>query len=90
MLLLILAWQLVLGRWQEIAFLDFDNRRRDRRIIVQMVGEAQFVIGHLSLVTCEKQETNDPWLTIALFSLHLNMTIPKTWAKQLHFATGAG
>jgi len=31
--------QLMLGTWQEIAFLDFDNRRRSRRIIVQMVGE---------------------------------------------------
>lgn len=30
---------LILGTWQEIAFLDFDNRQRDRRIIVQMVGE---------------------------------------------------
>jgi len=31
--------QLTLGTWQEIAFLDFDNRQRNRRIIVQMVGE---------------------------------------------------
>lgn len=31
--------QLILGTWQEIAFLDFDNRRRNRRIVVQMVGE---------------------------------------------------
>lgn len=31
--------QLTLGTWQEIAFLDFDNRSRSRRIIVQMVGE---------------------------------------------------
>jgi secondary thiamine-phosphate synthase enzyme len=31
--------RLMLGTWQEIAFLDFDNRRRSRRIIVQMVGE---------------------------------------------------
>ncbi len=31
--------RLILGTWQEIAFLDFDNRRRNRRIIVQMVGE---------------------------------------------------
>jgi len=29
----------ILGTWQEIAFLDFDNRHRERRIIVQMVGE---------------------------------------------------
>ena len=31
--------KLTLGTWQEIAFLDFDNRPRDRRIIVQLVGE---------------------------------------------------
>ena len=31
--------QLTLGTWQEIAFLDFDNRSRTRRIVVQMVGE---------------------------------------------------
>lgn len=31
--------QLTLGTWQEIAFIDFDNRPRQRRIIVQMVGE---------------------------------------------------
>ena len=31
--------KLTLGTWQEIAFLDFDNRHRNRRIIVQIVGE---------------------------------------------------
>ncbi len=31
--------KLTLGTWQEIAFLDFDNRPRSRRIIVQLVGE---------------------------------------------------
>ncbi len=31
--------KLILGTWQKIAFLDFDNRRRSRRIVVQMVGE---------------------------------------------------
>jgi secondary thiamine-phosphate synthase enzyme len=31
--------QLILGTWQEIAFLDFDNRSRNRRIVVQMMGE---------------------------------------------------
>ncbi len=30
---------LTLGTWQEIAFLDFDNNHRNRRIIVQMIGE---------------------------------------------------
>lgn len=31
--------RLMLGTWQKIAFLDFDNRHRSRRIIVQIVGE---------------------------------------------------
>jgi secondary thiamine-phosphate synthase enzyme len=31
--------QLTLGTWQEIAFLDFDNRSRSRRVVVQMIGE---------------------------------------------------
>ena len=31
--------ELTLGTWQEIAFIDFDNRQRERRLIVQMVGE---------------------------------------------------
>jgi secondary thiamine-phosphate synthase enzyme len=31
--------RLILGTWQQIAFLDFDNRHRQRRIVVQMVGE---------------------------------------------------
>jgi len=31
--------RLILGTWQEIAFLDFDNNHRNRRIVVQMVGE---------------------------------------------------
>jgi secondary thiamine-phosphate synthase enzyme len=31
--------QLTLGTWQEIAFLDFDNRSRSRRIVVQMIGD---------------------------------------------------
>ena len=29
----------VLGPWQQIIFLDFDNRGRDRKIFVQIVGE---------------------------------------------------
>jgi secondary thiamine-phosphate synthase enzyme len=29
----------VLGTWQQIVFVDFDNRRRSRKIIVQLVGE---------------------------------------------------
>jgi secondary thiamine-phosphate synthase enzyme len=31
--------QLTLGTWQEIAFMDFDNRQRSRQIIVQIIGE---------------------------------------------------
>ena len=31
--------QMTLGRWQKIAFLDFDNRQRSRKIVVQMIGE---------------------------------------------------
>ncbi len=31
--------RLVLGTWQQIVLLDFDTRRRSRRIIVQVVGE---------------------------------------------------
>ncbi len=28
-----------LGRWQQIIFIDFDNRPREREIIVQVIGE---------------------------------------------------
>jgi secondary thiamine-phosphate synthase enzyme len=31
--------KLTLGTWQQIVFLDFDNRPRRREILVQMVGE---------------------------------------------------
>ena len=31
--------RLMLGTWQQIAFMDFDNRPRTRPIIVQMIGE---------------------------------------------------
>jgi secondary thiamine-phosphate synthase enzyme len=30
---------LVLGTWQQIVFLDFDNRPRTRRLVVTVVGE---------------------------------------------------
>ncbi len=30
---------LLLGTWQQIIFVDFDNRGRSRRIIVQVMGE---------------------------------------------------
>ncbi|MBW2093034.1 MAG: YjbQ family protein, partial [Deltaproteobacteria bacterium] len=28
-----------LGTWQQIVLLDFDNRPRERRIIIQIMGE---------------------------------------------------
>ncbi len=31
--------QLLLGTWQQIIFVDFDNRPRSREIILQIVGE---------------------------------------------------
>jgi secondary thiamine-phosphate synthase enzyme len=31
--------ELALGTWQQIVFIDFDNRKRQRKIIVQVIGE---------------------------------------------------
>jgi secondary thiamine-phosphate synthase enzyme len=31
--------KLSLGTWQQIVFIDFDNRRRERNLIVQVMGE---------------------------------------------------
>jgi len=31
--------KLTLGTWQQIVFVDFDNRRRERNILVQVMGE---------------------------------------------------
>ncbi len=31
--------KMILGTWQQIILIDFDNRPRERRIIVQIVGE---------------------------------------------------
>ena len=31
--------RLALGTWQQIVFIDFDNRRRERNLIVQVIGE---------------------------------------------------
>ncbi|RMG58918.1 MAG: YjbQ family protein [Deltaproteobacteria bacterium] len=31
--------KLLLGTWQQIVFIDFDNRKRKREIVVQVVGE---------------------------------------------------
>ena len=35
----ILHGALALGTWQQIVFIDFDNRRRQRKIVVQVMGE---------------------------------------------------
>ena len=31
--------QMTLGTWQQIILIDFDNRQRNRRIVVQIIGE---------------------------------------------------
>jgi secondary thiamine-phosphate synthase enzyme len=31
--------KLTLGTWQQIVFIDFDNRRRERNLIVQVLGD---------------------------------------------------
>lgn len=31
--------KLILGTWQQIIFIDFDNRPRERKIVLQFVGE---------------------------------------------------
>lgn len=31
--------KLILGTWQQIVFIDFDNRARHRKIVVQILGE---------------------------------------------------
>jgi len=33
------AGKLVLGTWQQIVLVDFDNRARDRRVVVTVLGE---------------------------------------------------
>ena len=33
------AGNLQLGTWQQVVFLDFDNRARQRKILVQLIGE---------------------------------------------------
>jgi secondary thiamine-phosphate synthase enzyme len=35
------AGQLLLGTWQQIVLLDFDNRPRTREILIQMIGETE-------------------------------------------------
>jgi secondary thiamine-phosphate synthase enzyme len=34
-----IAKRLTLGTWQQIVFIDFDNRPRSRKIVVQIMGE---------------------------------------------------
>jgi secondary thiamine-phosphate synthase enzyme len=31
--------EMILGTWQQIILIDFDNRKRKREIVVQMIGE---------------------------------------------------
>ena len=31
--------EMILGTWQQIILVDFDNRRRQREIVVQLIGE---------------------------------------------------
>ncbi len=33
------AGQLTLGTWQQIVYVDFDNRSRQRQLVVQLIGE---------------------------------------------------
>jgi len=33
--------QLGLGTWQQVILLDFDNRPRNRQIVVQLIGERE-------------------------------------------------
>jgi secondary thiamine-phosphate synthase enzyme len=34
-----IAGKLTLGTWQQIIFVDFDNRARQRRLVAQVIGE---------------------------------------------------
>lgn len=35
----IINGQLTLGTWQQIVFVDFDNRSRQRKLVVQIIGD---------------------------------------------------
>jgi len=37
----IIEGKLILGTWQQIVFIDFDNRQRHRNIIVQVIGDTE-------------------------------------------------
>ncbi len=30
---------LILGTWQQVIFIDFDNRQRERKVVLQFIGE---------------------------------------------------
>jgi secondary thiamine-phosphate synthase enzyme len=36
-----LGGKLCLGRWQQVVFVDFDNKPRNRRIVVQVIGNGK-------------------------------------------------
>jgi thiamine phosphate synthase YjbQ (UPF0047 family) len=36
---LLAASRLTLGTWQQILYIDFDNRPRQRELVVQVMGE---------------------------------------------------
>ena len=31
--------KLILGTWQQVIFIDFDNRERERKLVLQIIGE---------------------------------------------------
>lgn len=33
------ASKLILGTWQQVVFLEFDNKQRQRRLVLQIIGE---------------------------------------------------
>jgi thiamine phosphate synthase YjbQ (UPF0047 family) len=35
----LIGGKLTLGTWQQIVFIDFDNRNRHREIVVQVMGD---------------------------------------------------
>jgi secondary thiamine-phosphate synthase enzyme len=35
----LVSGRLILGTWQQIIFIDFDNRRRERDVLVHVIGE---------------------------------------------------
>lgn len=36
----LVSGRLTLGTWQQIVFIDFDNRKRSRELVVQIIGNA--------------------------------------------------